>query len=260
MDTLIAGLNAGEIRSYSKASVTQTAGRFASMWTATGIPAAGSAAGSAAGAACTKATAGAIPFSNTASGYNYLARLFAQSANPCTIVIYDRLLHTSALVGNLNTAQTVNSVTLPSRPDTTGANTELWMEVYTALGSTATTITASYTDQSGGSPKTSGAGVVAGTAQAGYMARIPLATGDGGVRSVQTVTLAASTGTAGNFGITILRRLAEIYVPAANLSMALDAIALGLPRIYDDACLAVMVCNNTSSTGTVVSGLTIAKG
>src|SRR5260221_676626 len=121
--------------SYARQPIT-----CASLWTAAGNPGAGAAQGSAAGAVPTSVTAGALPFTNPTSGNSYLARLFASSTVPGTLILYDRLVHTSTLSGTVTTAQTVASVAL-TRPDALGTNTELFMEAYTALGATSNTIT-----------------------------------------------------------------------------------------------------------------------
>jgi hypothetical protein len=236
---MAAALGLNNKPSFFKNSLAGTfaAGNLVSLWTAGGLPAAGAAAGSAAGAACDVTTTGALKWNNPASGASYAARLLAAADIVGTLYVYDRLVHTSALVGNLNTAQTVASATLPARPDTNGAQTELFMEVYTAIGATPTTVTCSYTDQDGNTGNTSGAGTVGASLPAGALVPIPLASGDSGVRAVASLTLAASTGTAGNLGITIARRIADIPITAANIGMLQDPFQNGLAQIYNSACL-----------------------
>src|SRR5271157_844591 len=86
---------------------TFAVGEMVSLWTAPGFPGAGAAVGTLAGAAPTSATAGAIPFTNPAAGNSYLARLFASSTVPGTLILYDRLYHTSTLSGTVTTAQAI---------------------------------------------------------------------------------------------------------------------------------------------------------
>jgi hypothetical protein len=87
-----------------------------------------------------------------------------------------------------------------------------------------------------------------------------LASGDSGVRSVQSVQLSISTGTAGNFGLTLLRRIAEIPINVTNMAQVHDAFALGMPRIYDSACLAMMVMCSTTNTGVMQGAVSLVQG
>jgi hypothetical protein len=72
--------------------------------------------------------------------------------------------------------------------------------------------------------------------------RIPLAAGDTGIRAIEKVKLTATTGTLGNFGITIAQPLAWLPVGAAGTAGWRD-YTTGLPGIPvpdPDACLAWM--------------------
>jgi hypothetical protein len=72
--------------------------------------------------------------------------------------------------------------------------------------------------------------------------RIQLAAGDTGIRAINTVTLSTTTGTVGNFGITIAQPLAWIPVGAAGTAGWRDYTTglPGIPVINPDACLALM--------------------
>ena len=71
MDGLVSAMSAGQIKPIYKANMpSKSSGAFHSLWMAGGNPSAGTAPGSTTGVACTKNTAGAIPFSNSAAtGY-----------------------------------------------------------------------------------------------------------------------------------------------------------------------------------------------
>lgn len=71
------------------------------------------------------------------------------------------------------------------------------------------------------------------------------------IKAVTGVTLSATTGTAGNFGITATRQRAAISMPLANKSEIFDWAQLGLPAIADDACLMMLMMCSTTTTGTV---------
>jgi len=258
LDALIAADN--QLLSFGKASMTaKAAGSFHSLWTAAGLPSAGVAAGTAAGVAPTSATVGAIPFINPTGGaLTYLSKVSDTQQTIGTLILYDRLVHTSALVGNVATAQTVNSAALTR--STTGENVQLFLEWYTATGATGVNVTASYTNSDGVAGRTTVSTAIVASPVAGMMLPLPLQSGDKGVRSVQTVTLSATTGTAGNFGITLAKRLAEMPVAIANGGIVLDPFALGMPKIEDNACLAFMELVSTTSTGFITGTINLAQG
>ena len=74
------------------------------------------------------------------------------------------------------------------------------------------------------------------------MQRIPLAAGDSGIQSIQQIQLLLSTGTVGNFGITIAQPLAWIPVNVAGTMGWRDYTTglPGIPVIDPDACLSLM--------------------
>jgi hypothetical protein len=69
-----------------------------------------------------------------------------------------------------------------------------------------------------------------------------------------------SSGTAGNVGLTLLRRIAEIPITLANVGQTLDFAALGMPRLYDNSCLALAVMCSTTNTGTITGSVTVTQG
>jgi hypothetical protein len=258
MDGLIAALP-GVHRHVMKLSMTTLQGGFFSLWKIAGQPGAAVSPPTGSGEVPTSATPGAIPFPNpTAPALTYLAQMAFVGVTPGNLILYDRLAHTSGLAGNVNTAQAVDTPAL-TRPDAGGDDVELWLEWYTATGATAANVTAAYTNQAGAS-KTTVSTAVPTSAAAGRMFQLPLAAGDTGVRSVQSVTLSASTGTAGDIGVTLLRRVAELPLTGANVLADRDGFALGLPQVPDSACLALMLNASASTSGQIVGSLTLAQG
>lgn len=251
MDSIVAALQAAPIIPVQKASVTSKgAGLFHSLWLAGGFPAAGAAQGSVNGAIPTKTTVGALNFTSAgASEETFLAQLGFVGATAGTIFVYDRLWHNSALNGTLATAQTFTQPALTRHTD--GIGVEIWLEWYTATGSTAVTATVSYTNSDGVSGRT-GTCSIAASPVAGQMMMVLLQAGDKGVLSVQSVTLSATTGTAGNFGVTLIKRKALAPMPVANIAQPpMDFAALGLPGIQDNACLAFGVQCTATNTGQI---------
>lgn len=253
LDQLAANLP-GQHRHIYKASATaEGAGTWHSLFLLAGLPGAGStppASTAGSGYVPTTATAGALPFTNPPGGNAaFLAKFMATLTAAGTVILYDRLWHCSGFGTVVTTAQNVTTPGSLTRPDANGADVEIWGEVYTAPGATGATWTVSYTNQDGTAGRTATYTHPANAESVGQMFPFVLAAGDTGVRSVQSFTASVSSGTAGNIGITLLRRIAEIPVPLANTApLTLDAFALGLPQIYNDACLCFMVqCSGTAS-------------
>lgn len=258
LDGIVAGLgNAAQCLIINKASLsTQLAGGFTSLWRATGTPAQGAVPSTA--AICTKGLTGAMLFNNPSSGLSsYLARMMLLSSSSATDVqIHDRLAHMGGLSGTSTTAQTAavdvsaasNNMDL-RRGAANYSNVQWWLEWYTATGSTAVTATVSYTNAAGVSGKTTTVSVAASVA-ASRMLPI-LGAGGEFIRSIQNVTLSATTGTAGSFGVTATRALCSMSCALANSSNIGDWAMLGFPRVHDDACLTIVMIPGSTASGSL---------
>ena len=259
MDGLLSALEAGKRTNIYKASATsKAAGSFHSLWTTAGFPTAGVAQGTTTGAIPTSLTTGAIPFTNpSALNSEYLARANFSQSTIGTLILYDRLWHSSALSGTSAVAQTFTMPALTRYTD--GKTVELWAEWYTATGSTAVTATALYTNTADVSGRTATASFIASPV-AGQMIAFTLQSGDLGIKSVQQITLSATTGTAGNFGLTLVRRVAEFSNSLANVSGSMDAFAIGMPNISNDACLSFMVQCSATNTGVIMGSVDLVEG
>jgi hypothetical protein len=222
----------------TKASLAVATDRLNSLWTAT--PFNGAAPGAA--AVPTPSTAGAIPEWRAPTGTARLARTQVDHINSLatrgTLFLCDRLSHQSGLSGTSLVAQTTNLPTAALTRYTDGIGVSAAFEIYTLIGTSAPVVTASYTNQAGTSGQTSIGTLLGGTNQreVGRFIPMPLASGDTGVRSVESVTLASSTGTVGNFGITLYKMLAAF--PLELFSTSRDQFLAGnLIDVHDDACL-----------------------
>ena len=173
------------------------------------------------------------------------------------VLLYDRLLHNGGLSGTVTTAQTVGGTLTRN---TGGEGNQIWAEIYTIIGTTATTITASYTNQAGTSGRTTKAVSIGATnnREAERMLPLPLQDGDTGVQAVASVTLAASTLTAGSFGVTVMKPIGLGMIPTAGAGYWRDYVSglPGLPKIDTDACLALTFLSN----GTTAPQLMFAAG
>lgn len=261
-DQLQAALDGGQRRRTVKASLTgQTAGRPMSMFRVAGTPSSTAPPPSVAGSALSSATQGALPLVNNGGGAarNYIGQTSFWSTGSGVWTLCDRLVETAGLSGVVTTAQTVGSVALPARA--TGAtDAELWLECYTTLGATATSATVAYTSQSGTAGRVATViGGIPATWAAGQMIPCALQAGDTGVQSVQSVTLAASTLTAGSFGVTLLRVYTDQGL-ANNSGSVLGWAETGLPQLPNDACLAHMCVPNSATSPQVIGVTTIIQG
>ena len=247
------------------------AGAYFSLWRANGQP--GQGAIPTAAATCNNALTGAMNFAQqTAPATSYGAWSNAVCSNSAvTIEIHDRLMHMGGLVGNVTTAQTVNlnlnGVTADNMVERKGdanfSDVQWWAEWYTDTGATASnaTVAVTYNDGTTGSLTTFAAG---GTVRAGRMIPlnnlIPAAAAGKFISSINTVTLSASTGTAGSFGFTATRPRMTMPLLLANKMEAFDWAQLGLPEIFNSSCLSLIELCSTTSTGTVRGGGKIAHG
>jgi hypothetical protein len=175
------------------------------------------------------------------------------------LVLCDRLSHQGGLSGTATGAQTTNLPTAALTRYTDGVGVMLGLEIYTQIGTTATTITASYTDQDGNTGQTTAATAwgATGFREASRLVVLPLAAGDTGVRAVASVTAAATTGTAGNFGVTLFKPLVAIPCVGSVIQDhdALLGMSSQLVQILDDACLFWLYVSTTTTAGVLQASL-----
>jgi len=265
LDKLIAAsANAYQAIPIAKASITNAAaGQIHSLWRATGQPA--QAAIPAAAATPDRTTLGALGQTNPGgSNVAYIALATLQNNNSGGgIFIYDRVGHMGGLSGTLLTAQTVNvsvaALAAARRGLANLSEIEWFLEWYTDTGATASNATINVTygdDTSENLPVIA----VGGTVRASRMIQILPGTAGKYIKIVNTVTLSASTGTAGSFGVTAVRRLAECPLGFANTPNALDWAQIGMPVIPNDACLAFGLRCANATTGTLAGMVRLVEG
>ncbi len=273
LGSLLAGMASGAYRLPFNRNSTSSMiiGSEASLWRGTGFPAQGAVPGAA--AICNASTTGALPLApRTGAQERIISSVaFMGGAVGHTFLIEDRLGHMGGLSGTVTTAQTVAldihaNIATNNLAERVGASDyseiEWYLEWYTATGSTAATPTASVTFNDG-TTGTVNAWVLGATALPASVAasrRYKLATTNGKyIRSVESVTLSATTGTAGSFGVTAVRRLTQLETVVANVLQVRDWSTLTAPRIVDNACVTRgQVCNATStgvSQGTIVQAV-----
>jgi hypothetical protein len=198
-----------------------------------------------------RTTAGAVGQANpTSPNKLYLFTIDYNSKARVTLALADRLMHMSGLSGTAAGAQTIASGSVSRYTGTESAGNEIWLEIYTQIGATPTTITASYTNQAGTAGQTTVAATFGGTdfREVTRFIKLPFQSGDTGVQSVQSVTLAGTTGTAGDFGVTIIRPLSLGDVGTGSTGATkTQSFVPGPIEIKTDACLFIYVMG-TSGT------------
>lgn len=255
-----------------KASMPNTAiGQFHSLWRATGQP--GQAAIPAAAAVCAHGLLGSFNFTQqVAPATSYLAYLDAVSGNSATTLeIHDRLMHMGGLSGIVTTAQTVNADlaanlgvnNLAERiGDANYSDVQWWLEWYADTGATGVTATVNVTYGDGTSSNIPV--VLAGSRRSSFMqplnGLIPAADSGKFIRDVNTVTLSATTGTAGGFGVTATRKRASLSLPVGNVQWSADWAGLPIGEVPNDSCLFALLIVGSTSTGTLRGSGKIAHG
>ena len=246
-----------------KASLSNTAlGQIHSLWRATGQPGQGTIPGAA--AACINTTVGALGFTQqTAPATSYLGILEGLCSNAgTTLEIHDRLVASGNMSGVVTTAQTgfdlatfLASNNIDARKgDANYSDVQWWLEWYTDTGASAVTATVNALFNDASSANLTAISLAA-TRRASLM--IPLngligaAQAGRFIQGINSVTLSATTGTAGAFGITATRYRAAMYKPIASARFTQNAMDLGFPEINNSACLQVVQIAATTTTGIV---------
>jgi hypothetical protein len=216
-----------------------TIGRWSDLWRYNKSP--GSAHGSAPASviAPNRTTLGALGQANAAAGKEkWLLGVEGLATRVGILMLYDRLLQVGGLSGTVTSAQAVGGTLTRN---TGGVGNQIWVHITTAIGTTGTTITCDYTDDQGNAATTPAVAIGGtGLREATRLIPLPLADGDVGVQAVEDVTLAGTTGTAGDFGVIVVRPIATFMASAAGLALTRDFLSdlPSIPKIDDDACLA----------------------
>lgn len=201
-------------------------------------------------------TAGGFMQANASGGRTKYSVFKGNSQQSGTLVLYDRLAHCGNLDGVTLTAQNVNGGLLGGITRyTNGVGVQAWLEIYNNLGTTLTTITANYTDGANAAQVTPAVNI-GGTgstvfAAASQMMPLSAAVGSSGVKGVTSVTLAASTGSPGQFGVTLLVPLAYLCFSAPQQCGFVQSFINGpLIQPASGACLSMMWIPSGNAIGT----------
>lgn len=240
-----------ESRVAGAAAAAPIIGQNISLWEYEGSPSHGAVPPSSV-AIPTNATQGSWKQVDAGGGRQlWIPAIGGDSSQAGTFVLYDRLLHISGLSGTVTTAQTVGGALTRN---TGGVGNFIAAEIYTQIGVTGTTITASYTNQAAASGQTSAAVAFGNTnkREAQRMIEFSLAAGDTGVQAVASVTVLATTGTAGNFGIVVGRKLASFVVSSAAITDVRSFLNGPMMLADAGACLSWYWVPTTANAGALI--------
>lgn len=239
-----------------------TIGRLVSLFYSAGLPgAAATPSPGVAGAALTS-YAGQIPFTNPQSGETRLVQAGFCASVGGTILVCDRLWHNSGLSPTLTSSQAVNSVALPARDKSAsinGAGVQIGLEVSTVLGAGTPAVTLGYTNSAAASGRSSVSAALASAMAAGSFIPLPLAAGDTGVKSIESLQLSASM-TSGAFHLVAYRVLGMIPLPVAGVGAMLNAIQLGFPRLADNTVPFLLWMPATATAPVVLGSIGVSQG
>lgn len=237
---------------------SQIVGGWSSPWTGSGGGATPTS-----WATCTQTTVGALN-SNMANQSPATIRVLKYSIynnSQTNTWIADRLGHMGGMSGIVTTAQSTGATGntggwAGTRCASDYSDVEWYLEWYSNTGSTAVTATCAVTYNDGTTGNVSVA--MAASMKIGNLLFIPPAVFGKWIKSVDSVTLSATTSTAGNFGVTAFRRLTALQPPTTNTqAVSADFAQLGLPQVYDNSCLSFLCYCTQTSTGIIGGSITL---
>ncbi len=264
----VSGSNKKYRTEWSKiATTTGVASNYYDLWPNGGSPTAGTYTGAAFTARSLDDTSvGALYHGGNVSTdtKHFLSAYAKASANTPTIYLYDRVLTYEACTLNGNVNQAMTNGVAAARYIAAGEGAmKICVTAQTAIGASNSNLTVcSYTDQDGNAANlvpqtpvpaiivsaaapttTLGARVVAPSTTAGTLPwgpHLPLATGDGGARSIENFT--TSVANTGTLCFLLQRILAVIPCPSAGVASLVNLIQEipSMERVRDGACLAIM--------------------
>jgi hypothetical protein len=258
-DGLIAALATSQAINWQK-----SAARTSSWWMSLFDLAGGQGAGVLAG---TSTSAGVVPDDTTqgcppinsfgGSNTGYLAGVQFGASLACRLQVADMLFKAGPYNWN------ATSVGLTSQPSYVGRlpggdykGTQIWLETVSTFTGSGQNVTIGYTNQDNVSKTTTyNTGIVPAI---GRMVQVPLAAGDTGVKSVDTVT--SSGPSSGTFNVLVLRPLWQGRCSGSNVGGAHGPDLTDMPILYDTSALIVQVFPDSGVMPTVEVRLTIANG
>lgn len=285
MDDMISEITAGKFNRIDWNKITggsaYAAGRWYDMSALNGTPIANAWAGtSLTWTTCTESTGNGTQIFGMGHGgnvstdtkhiLNVAAVTGVATGVPSVLMLVDMQGYYPGISTNSGSAQTL--LGSPTLRYTNGEGVRAYFVQVTSSGATAHNIAISYTDQGGTASNTLPVTVActasaitphithSGTASNNYGPFLPLASGDTGIQSVQTITFSAASGS-GTGALVLAKPL--LTLPLTTVSIAAERDLLNqlpsLPQIKDGACLTWLlftgaaVAANTNFYGSIES-------
>lgn len=218
-----------------------------------------------------QSTDGGLRHGTTRSGtYKYIKRFLIESASatglPMPYILADYLLYYPFIDEGTNDEQTLtNSVSLPRYTD--GVGVQMMAVSVAASGGAQPQFQVSYTNQDGTAGRTTPTcflntatfnGAIVSSDQTAAVSTncfIPLASGDYGVRSVQSVTFTSGTDV-GLFALVLVKPLLTSVLLEQTAPSEVETLVhqARMPQIYDDAFLGLIVNPQGSLSGVAFHG------
>jgi hypothetical protein len=257
VNKMSSGNTTGQVAWNKIVPAAHTAGRWYDFSPLNGTPIANAWAGTALNwVTCTETTGNGtqifgIPHSgNVSTMTKHIVNAMAVTPGvvPGVLMLVDMQGYYPGISMNSATAQTL--VGTPTLRYPSGIGVRAMLVTTVATGATAHNVAYNYTNSAGTSGRTNPVTVACtasaivghmthtGTAANNYGPFLPLASGDSGMQSVQTVTLSAASG-AGTAALAFVRPIAIMPITTAGVAVERDFVNQfpSLPRIIDGACL-----------------------
>lgn len=210
--------------------------------------------------------AGGVSGKNHVTHHCHLAA--AATTAPCVLMLVDLLGFYPITTVTTTGAQTLNNtVTLPRYTD--GAGVQAFLTPSTVMGAATPNLSINYTNSAGvagkATPATLPIGnsaaavtsiVYSGTGAGKFGPFMPLAAGDAGVRSVQSINLSASY-VSGVLNLVLAKPLLTLPITTLGVTAERDLVNqfMAMPKIYDGACLAwIMLAGAATPVASPISG------
>lgn len=219
--------------------------------------------------------AGSVPIPAAVGGENIhlIGWEMTQAAGYGGFQLLDRQVQVDTLTGGIVvTTTTAQNITFPTPPSRDANGAALGVQVMAAIevqtattnagaiaGGPATGVRIGYTNSAGTAGRVGYIPSFPATAVAGTFLPFTLDSGDLGIRSIQSITLGTSLVT-GTVSLLTYRQIASIGTPLANTLYTRDAIALGMPRVYDNSCLFVVGIPTATTLGVADGSLSFTQG
>lgn len=253
---------------YSKQSVpVGTSLNIGSAWRLGARPSAGADPATTPGTAYSN-TAGGIVFPDISPLRKFLLSFNARKsqASQGGVFLYDRLVGVSGIAMSSTGDKTINSAALTRYTD--GAGVEVYLEVTTAGNTTAPIVSLkSYTNQAGTSGKIGGTFTFTSATLGAnsLVGPLPLASGDTGVRSVETLNVATAGGGSGVVNLILVKHIAGVGVgDASNPNQTSERQSpypfTPLIRIFDGATLQILMRHNASAASDLEGEVVVVYG